>query len=248
MSQDSPIRRCADMLLDLVVPRSCFGCGARGPELCSECVLTCLESPAPSGGIVKDGGVTGRLVRAGKSGRCRRVARVMGRIAAARILTGSAPLPPFDAVTWVPEDPRRGRVRGAHLPALFGRELARLLGVPAFATLERRTGSPQRGSSRRQRTVNVAGVFRPRTSGVRARVPARVLLVDDVRTTGATLAACREALAAVGVDAVPLAFCVVPLGSAASGRASASGRRPDLPIHDVDLHPSSTDIDATLKC
>jgi predicted amidophosphoribosyltransferase len=98
-------------------------------------------------------------------------------------------------VAWVPADPARRRRRGWHLPELFARELVALeharVARPLVTRVRRTT--PQRGSGRQQRLDNVRGAF-----AAAAAPPARVLLVDDVHTTGATLAEARRVLTAAG--------------------------------------------------
>jgi predicted amidophosphoribosyltransferase len=113
--------------------------------------------------------------------------------------------PDADVMTWVPPDPLREAVRGYHPPKLLAQALSERWGVRAVplvrAPLRRR---PQRGLSRRERRSNVSGAF---IAG--GGIPRGVVLVDDVRTTGATLAAASTALkraGAVRVVAVALAW------------------------------------------
>lgn len=91
--------------------------------------------------------------------------------------------------------------RGYNQAELVANALAACSGVPVFRGLERpRATIPQAGSGRVARIGNVAGAFRCRP--LRAR---RVLLVDDVLTTGATAHACAVALHAAGAAEVKLA-------------------------------------------
>ena len=105
-----------------------------------------------------------------------------------------------DAVIPVPLHWRRRRARGYDQAALLARPLARSLGVPVLLRgLRRVRNTPsQVDLPHAERQRNIAGAFAPwRLSGVR-----RVLLVDDVRTTGATLRAASAALKAGGVAQV----------------------------------------------
>jgi ComF family protein len=108
----------------------------------------------------------------------------------------------FDWVTAVPLYPVRFRSRGFNQSALLGRELARRMGLPFRAGALRRVRPTvsQTGLTASQRTDNVCGAFR---GGVLVRPRGRrILLVDDVMTTGATVNACAKALRQGGAVAV----------------------------------------------
>lgn len=88
--------------------------------------------------------------------------------------------------------------------ALLSNALARRAGAQALPDLlvrKRRTGT-QGGKSRPARIRNVQGAFRVRAGYVSGLRDKRVLLVDDVMTTGATLEACARALLRAGAGAV----------------------------------------------
>jgi len=101
----------------------------------------------------------------------------------------------------VPLSRRRQRQRGYNQSELLGRALARLLGLPILPSAVmriRETGS-QVGLEAGDRWTNVEGAFAADPSLVREEA---VLLIDDVHTTGATLAACSQALAQAGARRV----------------------------------------------
>ena len=101
---------------------------------------------------------------------------------------------------WVPGDWWRTIQRGCHPAELLAREVARPWGLPAVDLLEpARLRRPQRGLDTAARRRNVRGAFRARRQ---AQVPARVALIDDVYTTGATLDACARALRDAGAAVV----------------------------------------------
>lgn len=104
-------------------------------------------------------------------------------------------------VTFVPLHWRRHLVRGYNQAERIARPLARRLRLPAPATLVRtRSTPPQTRLARSERAGNLRGAFRARR---RVRLTGRrVLLVDDVVTTGATLAAAAAALRAAGAAAI----------------------------------------------
>ena len=100
-------------------------------------------------------------------------------------------------VTFVPPDGDRSLKRGHHPPAGLARELGRRWDLPVQPLLERtRPLRPQRGLSRRERQRNVRDAFRARSTR------GKVLLVDDVYTTGATVSAAASALRGAGASSV----------------------------------------------
>ncbi len=104
----------------------------------------------------------------------------------------------FDAVVPVPLHPKRRRERGYNQAGLLGRGLSRHIAVPFFEQSLARVQHtlPQVGLTDPERLRNVRGAFRCRApEKVAGR---RVLLVDDVMTTGATVASAAEALLAGG--------------------------------------------------
>lgn len=105
-------------------------------------------------------------------------------------------------VTWVPTAPGRRRRRGFDQSELLARAVARRLGVPCRGLLRRRPGGPQSGRGRAGRLATAGFDARGRAPAGRAGA---VLVVDDVCTTGATLAA---ACAALGGPASTVAACV----------------------------------------
>jgi len=107
-----------------------------------------------------------------------------------------------DRIVAIPLHPWRAWTRGFNQAAEIARPLSEVSGVPHEPLLRRRRATPpQRGLDRSLRRTNLDGAFRVRrrTGG---GIPARVLLVDDVVTTGATLDAAARALKSAGVERV----------------------------------------------
>ena len=104
-----------------------------------------------------------------------------------------------DAVTWVPSGFGAWRRRGYNPGRLLAKALARALGKPAVPLLCKRPFVPQQAkTARADRRGNILGAFRPRRRARRYRM-GRVLLIDDVLTTGATLSECAKTLKLSGV-------------------------------------------------
>jgi ComF family protein len=113
----------------------------------------------------------------------------------------------FDVVVPVPLHWRRQWSRGFNQSALLARALSRRSGIPMIQALRRtRSTAVQAGLSNSSRRQNVAAAFRVRRAGNFAGKLAgrRILLIDDVLTTGATAAACANALTRAGAARVAL--------------------------------------------
>jgi predicted amidophosphoribosyltransferase len=137
-------------------------------------------------------GVGRRLVLALKYANGRSLVRPIAQAMARLVPRGSV-----DVVTWAPTSAAHRRERGFDQAELLARAVARRLGVPCRGLLVRATSSPpQTGRSRAERLVGPAFTARGR------RTRGRVLVVDDVVTTGATLRNAQRALYAAGAGQV----------------------------------------------
>jgi ComF family protein len=225
----------ANRLLDAALPARCPGCGVEGPPLCAACAtaldarldlpagiaiglpsdvpapLLQLEWCAPFSGVVRTAlhelKYSGEQRLAGPLGAA--IARRWRRVGAGG-----------DIVVPVPVHAERRRRRGYDQAELIARVAAAELNLPCASILERsRATIAQFDLDRAARAVNVTGAFRLRlgTADGSTRQEARtagplaghwIILVDDVVTTGASLAACSAPLieaGAVGVSAITVA-------------------------------------------
>ncbi len=114
------------------------------------------------------------------------------------------------AVTFIPIHPARRRERGYNQAELIARGVADALGLPLLDVMRRtRYTGTQTALSEQQRLVNLHNAFSVHTPDLIRN--ARILLVDDVLTTGATLNTAAEALIAAGarrVDALTVAATI----------------------------------------
>lgn len=107
-----------------------------------------------------------------------------------------------DVVTWAPLSARRLRERGYDQARLLARSTARELGLPLTPTLHKqRNTQPQSGTGdAAKRRANIAGAYRMKQGAdVTGK---RILLMDDIVTTGATLSECARVLGKAGAEQV----------------------------------------------
>lgn len=219
------LRRAGPALLDALYPPRCVACGDDEAWLCAACLRRspvleppwCLACGKPGARDRCDAcrarplaldrlraacsfdGPIQTAVHAFKYQSLTVLAPVLGALMAAAWRRHGSPV---DVVVPVPLHPSRERARGYNQAAILARQVGTSLGLPVEPrTLRRaRATREQVRLTEQQRWANVWGAFAART-GRRgepdgAIIGRRVLLVDDVCTTGATLDACARALLA----------------------------------------------------
>lgn len=224
-----PVRRALEGLIGLLYPPDCALCGGELDSLavlCPECEAAlpglpgprCTrcgeELPDPSldlclrcgtreravdrfGSLGPYDGPWGELVRRLKFGK----ETAIGRFLASRMADwihkrgiGGA----FELITYVPMSPRDRRERGFNQAELLARGVARRLRKPVCGTLEKiRVTPPQGRLTARQRQTNLRDAF-----GLLRYGRERVLLVDDIGTTGSTVEECARVLKRGGYPSV----------------------------------------------
>jgi predicted amidophosphoribosyltransferase len=141
---------------------------------------------------------------------------------AADVVADCLACPAADAIAFIPPDGDRSIQRGHHPAERLARELGRRWRLPVVRPLGRsRAPRRQRGLALPDRRRNVAGAF-----AAGEPVPKRLVLVDDVYTTGATAAAAASALRKAGatrVDVVTFARAVRSIQSTARPATAISG-------------------------
>lgn len=203
----------------LLFPPKCVLCGRllqwRQMDLCPNCRAKLNRDPPP----IRSGDYFTSCLSLGfyeeklrqsiqryKFGGRNGYAAAYGRLLAMRLT--DTPQAQAELVTWVPISRRRRRFRGYDQAELLARAVAKELGLPVGGTLQKIIDNPpqSRQTSAAQRRSNVMGVYRAHGTPVRGL---RVLLVDDIITTGATIGECSMMLRAAGAKEVLCATLAV---------------------------------------
>jgi ComF family protein len=189
------------MVRSMLVPPLCWSCGGvarRREPLCLAC-LRLLRRGGPEPLVLSGVRAWAPVAYAGPARALVGALKFRGATAVADTMAAqiaaNAPRPMLRGTLLpVPLHPRRLRRRGYNQARLIADALALRTGLEVADCL-RRAGSAatQVGRDRRERRLGPAGSIELRTPP-----PERVVLVDDVATTGATLAACAAVLRAAG--------------------------------------------------
>lgn len=211
-----------ESLWAVLFPARCFGCRRRGAPVCSDCERViawlgpdtcprcarvsrqgrfcgrCRGEPGPLDGLRGACAFEG-IVRQAVHGLKYRQGRFVAPFAAELLVRSLAARPlQADVLVPVPLAAARRRERGYNQSELIAEQLGAAIGVPVVpSALERVRATPRQvGLTGAERRLNVQGAFAcPDPSIVAGR---RVVLIDDVATTGSTLEACAEPLKVAG--------------------------------------------------
>lgn len=204
---------------ELVLPTECAGCATPGPGWCPDCAdwldrrpvragLTRPDPPPPGLPLVVTAtayeGPVRRALVAFKDGDRRDLAGVLAPLLADAVAPYLAAVGPLVLVP-APSSRAARRARGDVPVELLARHAARLLRpAPTVVSALRvaRVVADQAGLSSAGRATNLAGAYAVRPAAGRAIAGRPVLLVDDVVTTGATLAEADRALREAGLSVV----------------------------------------------
>ncbi|MBF29397.1 MAG: hypothetical protein CL447_06045 [Acidimicrobiaceae bacterium] len=220
-------RRALLQVVDAICPPICAACGQDGAEVCRLCRCSIIEqlrsvstgSPAETNRTIvgEFSGCLRDVVNGMKFKNHRGAAKYLsGLLSRSIIHDGLVPGVDIHAVTWVPSSERRRRERGFDPCELMARMVGAQLGLPVVRTLVRANSAEQKTRS---------GLERQNGPGFRGRRTrySRVLLIDDVVTTGATLAAASGALRTAGVSHIHVAAVAAIPKRVAEGREAPRG-------------------------
>lgn len=213
-----------DLIIDFLFPRFCIGCGKYGTDLCKKCYreLSIAEQICPECGIESSMGWT--------HPKCQKKIGMDGLIAIYdyqdktirglidgikfdfnkglikamlknfRFETGIE----FDFLVPVPLHYYRENWRGFNQAEEIARVIEKGMKVPTKRILirERRTKQQSLMGSRKEREENIRGAFEIREEDKKLLLEKRVLLIDDVFTSGADMRECTRVLKKAGVEMV----------------------------------------------
>jgi len=194
-----------DALLNLVFPPACEVCRKSSDEaLCGEC-FSQIRFMKPHLGIysaaIYDGVIKTALHRF-KFQKRRKLAEPLGILLVKYLShTPALPMDEMDCIVPVPLHRKRQRERGYNQAQLLAAVISRYYEVPVIAALARMKDThPQFDLPREARLTNVKGAFK--VADPKAVYNKKILLLDDIYTTGSTISECSKVLKIAGARSV----------------------------------------------
>jgi ComF family protein len=240
-------------LLDLLLPRCCPGCqrrlpaARRGVVLCPACTVAlsgepvrAVPTPCPPGlpltraAAAYDAPVRDLVVAHKERGRL-----ALSHPLAAALARAAAPARP-DVLVCVPSSRASVRARGYDHAHRLAVRAARRLGVPAVrALVATRRVADQSGLGAGGRAANLSGAFAVDPRAVPRLAGRRIVVVDDVMTTGATLAEAARALRATGLTVTGAAVVAASIRRAPPRHPSRGARPAEPAVRALAAHPAA---------
>ncbi len=232
-----------EQIISFLAPHQCVCCGKYGDILCQRCTnslrtisvedtlmayqtlitllrsdYACIENRVRLNISTYYSGSAKKLIHSLKFGRAKYTAKNVAEI--------MMPLPvDYDLITYVPTSTSHIRVRGYDHAELIAKNLSKKLQVKKAKLLTKTDQKRQIGSDRNRRLYQLEGSIIAKNP--KAITGKRVLLVDDVFTTGSTIALCTRLLLVAGAKSVDV--CVFALAeSSATGIITPVTKKPSM--------------------
>ena len=198
------LKQAMETVLEVVLPRSCLGCGKEGKYVCEQCDLFLSEAPIlfPKGDLAEvvsgweyDGLIKDIILKIKYDGLFDAVSELVEKALKIRKVY----FPEDTVITFVPMFKKRERQRGFNQAELIAKKLGRMTGKDVLPFLKKvKDTKSQTELDKAERMINVRGVFRTKELSSFNNI----LLVDDVWTSGATMKECARVLKRSGVKKV----------------------------------------------
>ncbi len=198
-----------EKLVSIFAPHYCLGCSVEGKLVCDQCFMV-LAAQTDKDSVISTprlphigrlwafaqySGLPKQLVQALKFDRCLEASEHI-----AGLLAASGPLSNDCVLVPVRTSPRRHRQRGYDQTVLITRHLSKRTELPMLDVLSRAGNVRQLGATRAERLRQLKGVYRVNNPNI--VVGRKIILIDDVVTTGATLEAAAACLLQSGALSV----------------------------------------------
>jgi ComF family protein len=205
------VNRRGEFLVDILFPKFCVACRREGEWLCFQCLQLELDMPQTRGFSVVPGAGLDSLIFLSEYGNnpISELARLLKYQFAIDTLSDleniiRKKISSFDLAEYVlvpvPLHPRRYRERGFNQAEAIANVCSRVCGAPVAHMLHRNIYTKQQAKlSGLERMQNTKGAFRFEDIG---KAPEKVILVDDIFTTGSTMGECALVLRGAGVREV----------------------------------------------
>lgn len=193
-----------DLFLDLLFPRFCLGCGSEGKFLCSNCEARVAMLPSKQRPLcVYDyhEKLIKELIYAFKYEHLKSLDQVLTRLMLNFLQKNKIIFEEDWIISFVPMHPDKQKIRGFNQAELLAKQLGVGLNLKVQAVLIKNLNTrPQMQLNRNERLSNLRNVF----SALPNASNKKIILIDDVCTTGATFEECKNTLLRAGVRRV---FC-----------------------------------------
>jgi len=181
------------IVLDILFPKYCLGCGKEGTYICKDCELFMNETNNPDNLITfwEYNGIVKEAIKRIKNGSYDIVKELISK--------RDFEIAENAYITYVPMYVKKQKTRGFNQAEVIAKELGKKSGRPVIKLLEKiRDTEDQTKLDEEERLENIRGSFK----SIRSLQQTPLLLVDDFYTTGATMQECSETLKRAGFNEI----------------------------------------------
>jgi ComF family protein len=202
------LKKVFDFALEVIFPKNCIGCGTAGALLCADCKSTISPAPAQTYSNTFAAcaykGLVQKIFVSIKLRKESRYVSVLGNLLIETIRQNPKlqEIIARSEITYIPMHWMKRNIRGFNQSELLAKQIAKSFDKTPVAILKRsKLGSRQSALGKNARLENTRDLFRISSQNIRLDGK-DIVLIDDIRTTGATLAAARQVLLDAGANSV----------------------------------------------